>query len=290
MSVTRIVGVHGIRQSRTSKARLTKDWTRAIDRGLDGLGEPALPPDTLELPHWTSLLSRGADHLGPEDDPFDPAAELTDEEIGFVEAALREVVREEDVADVARLGDHTLGLPQIWPASLTRLAMAYDRRFPRGGGRFFVSAMREVRYYLYKPHLAEQVRAIVAEAFNTHAPLVIGHSLGSVIAFDLLRREELAPDPASGVRTLVTCGSPLSIPTVRRGLGLADGEALKLPGDTAWINVYDPGDFITGGSGLGRLSPGISDAEVDNGSADPHSALRYLRTVPVAQAVAGVLR
>ncbi|WP_241911498.1 lipase family protein [Streptomyces sp. DH-12] len=284
--MARIVGVHGIRQSRTSKEQLTNDWSRALNRGLGELGRPDLSADALELPHWTGLLARGANHLGPEEDRFDVAVPLSEEEVDFAATALEEVVRQEDLARVQQLELQTLGLPQLWPARLTRLVMAYDRRFPRGGGKLFVSMMREVRFYLYEPDLAAHVRALVAESFSGSTAVVIGHSLGSVIAYDLLRRGEIAPDRSSGVRTLVTCGSPLTIPSVRRGLNVTDGEPLKLPGDIAWVNVFDPGDFITGGTGLSALSPEITDAEVDNGIGNPHSALRYLRSTQVADVIA----
>ncbi|MEV0374212.1 hypothetical protein AB0I10_31155 [Streptomyces sp. NPDC050636] len=284
--MVRIVGVHGIRQSRTSKAQLTRDWSRALNGGLGELDMPELSGGALELPHWTGLLARGANHLGPVEDFIDSAAPLSEEEADFAVKALEEIVRQEDLARVQQLELQTLGLPQLWPARLTRLVMAYDLRFPRGGGKLFVSAMREVRFYLYEPDLAAQVRALVAEVFCASTSVVIGHSLGSVIAYDLLRRGELAPDQTSGVRTLVTCGSPLAIPSVRRRLSIADGEPLKLPGDIEWVNVFDPADFITGGTGLSALSPEVTDTEVDNGIGDPHSALRYLRATSVARVIA----
>ncbi|MFD4975047.1 hypothetical protein [Streptomyces sp. NPDC058424] len=282
----RIVGVHGIRQSRTSKSRLTAEWCKAINRGLGALGRPGILAGELELPYWTGLLARGADRLGPEDDLFDAAVPLSEEEAEFVTGALEDVVGREDLARVQKVELQTLGVPQLWPARLTRLVMAYDRRFPRGGGKLFVRAMREVRFYLYEPELAGRVRALVAEGFSQSTSVVVGHSLGSVIVYDLLRRGEVAPEHMPGMRTLVTCGSPLGIASVRRGLNLVDTEPLKLPGDIVWVNVFDPADFVTGGRGLNRVSPDIADVEVDNGMADPHSALRYLRTAPVAHAIA----
>ncbi|MGW3122002.1 hypothetical protein ACWDBW_33510 [Streptomyces sp. NPDC001107] len=284
--MTHVVGVHGIRQSRASKRQLTDDWSGALNGGLGELDMPDLPVDALELPYWTGLLERGANHLGPEEDRFDAAAPLSEEEVDFVAAALEEVVRQEDLDRIQQLELQTLGLPQLWPPRLTRLVMAYDLRFPRGGGKLLVSAMREVRFYLHEPDLAARVRALVAEAFGASTSVVIGHSLGSVIAYDLLRRGEIAPDRTAAVRTLVTCGSPLTIPSVRRGLNIADGAPLKLPGGIAWVNVFDPGDFITGGRGLSTLSPDVTDAEVNNGIGDPHSALRYLRSSPIARVIA----
>lgn len=285
--MVRIVGVHGIGQSRTSKSRLTAEWCKAINRGLCELGRPSLMTvDGLELPYWTGLLARGAGRLGPEEDLFSSEVPLSEEEAEFVAGALEEVVGREDLDRVQEADCQTLGVPQLWPVRLSRLVMAYDRRFPRGGGKLFVRAMREVRFYLYEPDLAARVRSLIAEAFSEDTPVVVGHSLGSVIVYDLLRRGEVAPERASGVRTLVTCGSPLGIPSVRRGLNLVDGAPLKVPGDIVWVNVFDPADFVTGGGGLGGVSPEIADVEVSNGIGDPHGVLRYLRTDPVARAIA----
>ncbi|MFH8760731.1 hypothetical protein [Streptomyces atroolivaceus] len=285
--MARIVGVHGIRQSQTSKARLTAEWSKAISRGLGSIEQPGIGSGDLELPHWTGLLARGADRLGAEDDPFGPAAPLGQEETAFVTDALEEVVHGAELATFEEIELQTLGLPRLWPARLTRLVMAYDQRYPRGGGKLFVSAMREVRFYLYEPGLAARVREQVADAFSEDTSVVVGHSLGSVIAFDLLRRSQIPPERVARVRTLVTCGSPLAIPAVRRGLGVTDGEPLKLPGDISWVNAFDPGDFITGGRGLSGTTPAIADAQVRNGVVDPHKALTYLRTAPVAHAIAG---
>jgi pimeloyl-ACP methyl ester carboxylesterase len=242
--------------------------------------------DGLELPYWTGLLARGGGRLGPEEDLFSSEVPLSEEEAEFVAGALEELVGREDLDRVQEADCQTLGVPQLWPVRLSRLVMAYDRRFPRGGGKLFVRAMREVRFYLYEPDLAARVRSLIAEAFSEDTSVVVGHSLGSVIVYDLLRRGEVTPERASGVRTLVTCGSPLGIPSVRRGLNLVDGAPLKVPGDIVWVNVFDPADFVTGGGGLGGVSPEIADVEVSNGIGDPHGVLRYLRTDPVARAIA----
>ncbi|CAM5269106.1 hypothetical protein [Streptomyces griseus] len=214
---------------------------------------------------------------------MDPAEE------DFVAEAFADLVRPEDVAFARTQPLGTLGPPKMWSPRLTRLAIAYDRRFPGGGVQFLVRRLREVRHYLTKPVLAAEVRAFVRDGFTPEAGVVIGHSLGSVIAYDLLRREELGVvgTPGPGLHTLVTCGSPLGIPAVRRLMGITDGTFLQLDPLIRWVNVYDPDDFITGGVNLAAVARGITEAPVNNGIGDPHSALRYLRSVPVARAVAG---
>jgi len=289
VQTVRVVGVHGIGQSKTSQHQLTVDWGRALQRGIDSLPNSAACTASLEVPHWTALLARGTDRLGPEDDLFGESVPMEPAEEEFVAEVFADLVRPEDVVFAETQPLATLGPPKLWSPRLTRLAMAYDRRRPGGGGQFMVRRMREVRYYLTKPALAAEVRAFVRDGFTVDAGVVIGHSLGSVIAYDLLRHKEVgaAGTPGSALHTLVTCGSPLGIPAVRRLMGITDGTPLQLDSHIRWVNVFDPDDFITGGAGLSAVARELTEAQVDNGIGDPHSALRYLRSVPVARAVAG---
>ncbi|WP_248870731.1 hypothetical protein [Streptomyces sp. HNA39] len=288
MQTVRVVGVHGIGQSKTSQHQLTADWGRALKRGIDSLPDVTACVASLEVPHWTALMARGTDRLGPEDDLFGESVPMDPAEEEFVAEVFADLVRPEDVVFAETQPLATLGPPKLWSPRLTRLAMAYDRRRPGGGVQFMVRRMREVRYYLTKPALAAEVRAFIRDGFTPDAAVVIGHSLGSVIAYDLLRHKEVgAAGTGSALHTLVTCGSPLGIPAVRRLMGITDGTPLQLAPHIRWVNVFDPDDFITGGAGLSAVARELTEAQVDNGIGDPHSALRYLRSVPVARAVAG---
>ncbi|MGW3355360.1 hypothetical protein ACWDFL_08050 [Streptomyces bungoensis] len=291
MWAAEIVGVHGIGQSRTSGQQLTRDWGKALERGIKEVTDQLEHPPTLRMPHWTSLLARGTDRLGPQDDPY--SASMTPAEEQFIAEALGDVVGPQDLAYAEEQPLAVLGPPKLWPPRITRLMMAYDHRFPGGGGRFFVQRMREVRSYLTEPDLAVKVRGLVRDHITPTTSMVIGHSLGSVIAYDLFRNEDdvaaQTPGdvPGPAIHTLITCGSPLGIPSVRRLMNIEDGSHLLLPEHVRWINVYDPDDVVTGGAGLRRVAPGLVDAAVRNGAGDPHSAVRYLRSEPVARAVAG---
>jgi hypothetical protein len=52
----------------------------------------------------------------------------------------------------------------------------------------------------------------------------------------------------------------------------------------AWVNVFDPNDFVTGGQGLSDKAAGVRDISVDNGKT-PHAAVNYLSQEGVAQTV-----
>src|SRR3954469_15762309 len=86
--------------------------------------------------------------------------------------------------------------------------------------------------------------------------IVIGHSLGSVVAADLLTR--LGTD--QHVRLLITIGSPL-------GAGDWSGtwktlDPFPFGKLDAWVNVYNPYDLVTGGVGLRKRTQRVIDIPI----------------------------
>ncbi len=280
-----IVGVHGIGQSGIPRTVLVRKWSTALTGGLGRFGHDHGCEPLLEVPHWASLLSQGAHRLGPEADLFDDLVPLQEGEAAFLIEACTDILGPERTAHALEARGQTLGPPRMWPTDLNLLVSEIDLRHP-GIGRRVVRVLREVRYYLYESVLASRVRQLVAQACTARTNIVLGHSLGGVIAYDLLMRKELPSAEGGAARTLITCGSPLALPTVRRGLGCPDGELLPTPENVRWVNVYDPGDIVTGGMGLGLGTDVIEDT-VDNGRWDPHGIGRYLGSEPVARAVLG---
>lgn len=289
-----VVGVHGIKQGRKSQRELIKDWNKALNRGITALhGKDAARTDsrlipTLGIPHWSSILARGADRLGPSGLFPDDSTAFTADEEAFIVEALDDLLTPQEQALAQELDPTTLGPPKLWPTSVTRRAMAYDRRTPDSVVGKLVTGLREVRFYLKHPSLASQVHDHVLKAFSDDtATVVIGHSLGSVIAYDLIRHGKLAAPGTAGtaLHTLVTCGSPLGIPAVRRAMNIPEPELLAVPAHIKWLNVYDPDDVVTGAAALALGARNVTDVEVDNGNIDPHASQAYLRTLPVARAV-----
>jgi hypothetical protein len=76
--------------------------------------------------------------------------------------------------------------------------------------------------------------------------LVIGHSLGSVIAYDTLWQLSRQAKDSGRVELLLTLGSPLATRFVRKGLKGADREgALAYPGNIdRWVNVSARGEMV----------------------------------------------
>lgn len=117
----------------------------------------------------------------------------------------------------------------------------------------------EAYYYLFNKeyerrdgtrfHVREELRGrllrdLKAASESAEKVVVVSHSMGTMIAYDVLRNVETCPK----VDTLFTLGSPLGITEVQDELRAADSEEVDFPALKLqrWVNVYDPLDPICG--------------------------------------------
>jgi hypothetical protein len=141
---------------------------------------------------------------------------------------------------------------------------------------------RDVRRYVSDEARRERILNHIFQQLPERGSVVlIGHSLGSIIALDLVRRwpEHLHID------LLLTLGSPAALRPMQKHLhGLVDDLPRALLG--GWVNIYDPSDPVTGGSGLEPyFADDVVDHRVQNGGLrGNHGAERHLD-----QVTAGVL-
>lgn len=138
--------------------------------------------------------------------------------------------------------------------------------------------------YLTRPHIRTAVNDIVRPHIEDAAEVVVvGHSLGSVVAFDVLR----ALNGKVPVRQLVTLGSPLGIDVIKRYLR---PPPLGIPIKVAnWFNATDERDPVALFSMLDAttFAGGIDNAKnVKNSRDDPHSIVDYLHDTAVAKRIA----
>jgi hypothetical protein len=127
--------------------------------------------------------------------------------------------------------------------------------------------------------MRERLRSTLAEVDGP--VVVIAHSLGSIIAYDVLRE----PGPAREVPLLVTVGSPLGVTEIQDLVTTP----LRVPDDVrAWRNIADGRDLVA----LDRtIRPEYAPADrttdflVVNDSDNHHGIRQYLSTAPVRDAV-----
>ncbi len=112
--------------------------------------------------------------------------------------------------------------------------------------------------------------------------IVVSHSLGSVITYDVLSE---AAHAHRDVRLLITLGSPLGYTEIQDKVS----QPLQVPGPVGrWTNVADPLDPVALDGQLNNDFRGgldLVDLRVDNVGAANHAVCGYLRTAPVRSAV-----
>ena len=251
-------------------------WRATLDRALAGHGlAPLRPGEDLLVPDYVDLLA------GDRPLPAPPVVGPT------YDAARAAAARAVFMAERQRLAD-ALGAPgrgrHLVPSPL------YDAGRHAWGA--VSRSMRHVEHYRRDPALRRLVLDRVLSALDARARpasgdhdevVVLAHSLGSLVALDLL------PHLPAGVSVprLVTLGSPAGWPSLHRGPGRTDA---SFPYDRvgSWVNLHSPRDLVPLGRGSARLFPAALDVPVRLPPAR-HGAELYLGVPVVARVLADVL-
>ena len=168
-------------------------------------------------------------------------------------------------------------------------------RVAKRGIPYALDLLLDLPLYLSRDHgkaIRGRVREKIEEVFRKtdRGVILVGHSLGSVIAYDVLA-EMIAKGENQHVKALVTFGSPLGwVMQIRR----ADRNLPALPSDVSsvkWVNFYDSDDPIP----LRReLDPaefsGVENKRVDSGEKLLCAHCAYWSNAEVAKCLAGLMR
>ncbi|GJF33301.1 hypothetical protein KNE206_60010 [Kitasatospora sp. NE20-6] len=145
-------------------------------------------------------------------------------------------------------------------------------------------AVREVHAYFFGGLRDRIVKIAVHALEEADGPVVvIGHSLGSVVAYEALRAHRCE------VPLLVTVGSPLGITEIQDRLA---APLVVPPGVAAWRNACDLRDIVALDSTVRpEYAPAdrTEDVLVVNDSANHHGAAEYLRSPAVRDPVRTLL-
>jgi len=123
----------------------------------------------------------------------------------------------------------------IKKAAMEAFYFLFDKEYVRSdGARFMVR--QELRQRLLKELAAAQAQA--------ERLVVVSHSMGTMVAYDVLRNCPECP----AVDTLITLGSPLGVREVQDELIAVDADDVDFPAAKLrrWVNVYDPLDPVCG--------------------------------------------
>jgi len=306
-----IVLVHGIDQQQKSADTLETDWLPALAGGVRTAGFPVIA-DRLWRDRATAQgidarmafygqLFRQKGQMG--DDPGDLSASeeqfaerLAEEWLVRAAASVRPAEKAIAAQELAYLRKE-IGQQEQGRGNLTRKAIQSVARIPwfapYGMGfaeRFVNRALAQVTRYLNQDVIRQSARRAVVDLIGPDTQLVIGHSLGSLIAYEVVTKMQRA------LPLFLTIGSPLGLQTIVYQK-LEPQPPVFPPNVRRWVNVSDREDFIAAEPDLNkmfssRIPPGAifeSTTTVDNG-ADPHNAKFYLTKaeigLPIGQTLA----
>ncbi|NQD42045.1 hypothetical protein [Glutamicibacter halophytocola] len=144
--------------------------------------------------------------------------------------------------------------------------------------------MVQASNYLSNDALRAQVlRRVLSKIPPSGKLVLVGHSLGSVIAADLLLR---LPENIE-VTGFITIGSPLGHSSFNVD---KVWDSLREPPAhlSWWVNFWNPADLVTSGRGLSSQFPWMTDYKVTSKARHPikaHSAVEYLSSPAVTEAI-----
>ncbi|MBT2675516.1 antibiotic ABC transporter ATP-binding protein [Streptomyces sp. ISL-14] len=166
-------------------------------------------------------------------------------------------------------------------------ALSGSRFFGLVSDRLLIFALKQVRRYLTEPDLRRAVQGRVASRITDDTVVLVGHSLGSVVAY-----EALCAHPDWPVSDLITVGSPLAMRRVvfdRLLPAPLDGRGTWPGGISRWSNIADPGDIVALPNRLApRFGERVEDHRITNG-VRMHDLLRYLTAPTTGRAIARAL-
>jgi hypothetical protein len=243
--------------------------------GEEGVAEEELHPEELVVEavmqaHAETLLEAPVTAGGAAAEESAPGAALDSwvQDMAYTADAL---VQGESATSAGELHEEALPLPKAARVAIFRALV--KRTFADVYAYFFGGsgdAMRE--------RMREALDAVSGPV------VVVSHSLGTIIAYDVLRER------ARNVPLLITAGSPLAVQEIQ---DLVTAPLLVPNGVTVWRNVADARDLVALDKTIRpEYAPAdrVRDFLVVNDSDNHHDIRTYLRTAPVHDAVAALFR
>lgn len=272
--MARIVVVHGIGKQVSGPELLASELVPALQSGVTLAGGPRIAPEDVKVAFYGNLFRRPGTRAGTQGHASD---DLDAFELDLLTELWTEAARTEQAVP-APDGDTRGRTPRFVQRALD--ALSHSRFFAGMADRMLIASLKQVRGYLTDPAIRSAAQQRVLAAIGPDTRLVIGHSLGSVVAY-----ETLAANPVT--TSLITLGSPLGIRNLifDRLVPAPDGGMGRWPGAvTSWTNVADSGDVVALVKKLADRFDGVSDLLVHNG-AKAHDCRPYLTAEETGHAI-----
>jgi hypothetical protein len=273
-----IIGIHGL-LNKPPNDQLQKWWSLSIEEGLTRNLEISYVP-SFELVYWADVRNPNPIPVQHLDDPYWKMSE---------EEPLKRY--EMDFSDALRSIANKYG-GRILDKEKDLIGLGTNVEKILGVG------LDDLDDYYKNVEIRKKIRAKLSSAIESNEGrriLVVAHSMGSIVAYDVLRKFDKVnfQNPIS----LITIGSPLGMPIVSKKIR-EEFSSTNTPKNVGlWINMSDPGDRVAidceleDEYGSNQSGVKVKDVFVHNeyvspkGEENNHKSYGYLRAPEFSEAV-----
>jgi len=293
-----VIGIHGL-GNKAPRETVELWWRNAIREGLRSRAyfHPMLD---FKLIYWADILHpkpldpREEDKDDPLflEEPYIPAEEFEPQPVDYRRKQWLDFV-EKQMDSLLLKKDMTINFPMITQSILHRYFKDLGEYYSDNGE----SSSEIVN------NIQDLLRARVARELRRYQDseiLLIAHSMGSILAYDVLTQVT----PEIEIDTFITMGSPLGLPVIMSRI-LAEQEKMEKqfskpssPDNIKehWFNLSDledlvainynlADDYAPNSHGISALDMIVHNNYQNNGKRNPHKVYGYLRTPECAKAI-----
>jgi hypothetical protein len=291
-----IIAIHGL-GNKPAANLMELWWWKSISEGLQKHTKNKYHKPVFKLVYWADVLydrPKDANCTDPEDpyyisEPYEPETfPLEIKDHSFRKRIMDSIV--EELNKIFLNDDYSLNFTAINDLIIENYFQDLNA---------YYSDKIDGKYQPVKETLRNRLKTVLIE-YKDDDVLLIAHSMGSIIAFDVLSlfENEIQID------TLITIGSPLGQPVVvskiANELKLKNHKTGKLSAPASikdyWFNFSDledrvalnyklNDDFVESKNGLKVIDFVVTNTYISNGIPNPHKSYGYLRTPEIADKI-----
>ena len=237
----RLVLVHGRGQQGLDPDKLKSEWLNALHQGASAVGRTLPNTVTVTFPYYGDRLQKFVEefNLPLASEIHTKGSPDQDEYLAF-QAQVAEAVRErsgvtDEQVDLEYGPNPKPKGPLNW-----EWVQAILKALDKHGGGMSQGALetftRDVFLYTSRTRVRDEIDRIVAGAISEEPTVVVGHSLGSVVAYNVLRTDKRS----LRIPLYLSVGSPLGIRAIRDQF-----RPLRFPTPVReWYNAFDERDVV----------------------------------------------
>ena len=286
----RILLIHGRSQQEKEVEVLKQEWVSSLKKGFEDACLTFPEDIEIDFPYFGDTLIELQNEYEKNKDAtsYRMKATGTDEEdevSKLQNMILQQILDKQDLSGLPKIKEEIKEYiakdTQNHPIVIAAAKVLDQFRF--SGNLAIVGLFADIAAYLSVDDIREKVNTLVRKKISSNTDIVIAHSLGTIVAYNLLR----ALDPKlHQIKLFITLGSPLGIDAIKRQLDKPLINPACLQGE--WLNFYDEHDIVA----LNPLNhehfmidPVIQNFEIKNSSDNKHNISEYINDNLVASKI-----